>query len=685
MTPVQQAALLGVLQGLTEFLPVSSSAHLRLVPELAGWPYLGKGFDVALHGGTLFALMAYFRADLLRLVRAVTPGREPDPEGRRLLGQLAAASLPVATVGFLLEKFLEGHFQDLRSMAFWLAAVGLAMGLADRIPGQRTRLELRQAMLVGLAQVLALFPGASRSGTTMAASRGLGLEREAAARFSFLLGLPVILGATVYKLLRLDGIDLPVLLAGMSCAALSGWLALHVFFRWLPRIGLGPFTVYRLALAALLLLLSGGAQARTLELEVTPPGPEESLYRYVPFEVPRGTGRVRVSYAYDHQANTVDIGLFDSAGFRGWSGGRRDAFFVSPDEATPGYLAGRMPPGTWSVILGLYKIAPEGTTVRLEIELEPGSSESKAGPPAPELAPRGETGWYSGDLHMHSEHSDGRQTLAQLVGFAGEQGLQFLGLTDHNTVSHHGAIQSDRVLLLWGEEVTTRHGHCNVWGCPPGHWLDFRKPVRELVSEVHGLGGLLSINHPFADCQGCSWEYGFDLGADAVEVWNGAWDASDEKALESWVGLLSQGRRLPMVGSSDSHKLTEPIGRPTLHVWSSELAPGPLLTAVARGRSYVTADPATPPLFLQAGEQGLGATVFLERPGPVKVLLKGPGHLTLVTSRERRAVTPGETTLEVTSPDFVLLEARNEAGGMLGLTNPIYFRQAVSALRAPGL
>lgn len=434
-------------------------------------------------------------------------------------------------------------------------------------------------------------------------------------------------------------------------------------------------------LVVLVMLLTSWAQARTLEIEVTPPGPQDSLYRYVPFEVPPGTGRVRVAYDYDRDANTVDIGLFDSSGFRGWSGGRRNQFFVGPDEATPGYLPGSMPAGTWSVILGLYKVQPPGTTVRLEIELEPGPTEPSARPAGEEAGPQGETGWYSGDLHMHSEHSDGHQTLAQLVGYAQEQGLRFLGLTDHNTVSHHGAVQSDRVLLLWGEEVTTRHGHCNVWGCPPGHWLDFRKPVAELVQEVHALGGLLSINHPFADCQGCSWEYGFNLDQDAVEVWNGSWDASDEKALESWIGLLSQGRRLPMVGSSDSHKMTQPIGHPTLHVWASELTPRGILTAAAKGRSYVTAQPDTPPLFLQAGEQGLGSTVFLERPGPVKVLVKGPGRLTLVTSRLRRQVTEGETTLDFTSPDFVLLEARNPEGGMLGLTNPIYFRQAVSAQR----
>lgn len=256
MSPLGQAALLGVIQGLAEFLPVSSSAHLRLVPELTGWPYLGKGFDVALHGGTLFALVAYFWNDLTRLGRALLPWREPDVRARRLAWQIALASVPVATVGFLLEKFLEGHFQGPLSIAFWLALVGLAMLLADRRPATRQSLSLPQAVLVGCAQVLALFPGASRSGTTLATARALGMEPEAATRFCFLLGLPVILGATVYKLLKLEAVPLDLLLVGMSSAALSGFAAIHLALRWLPRYGLGPFALYRFGVAVLLGLLA---------------------------------------------------------------------------------------------------------------------------------------------------------------------------------------------------------------------------------------------------------------------------------------------------------------------------------------------------------------------------------------------------------------------------------------------
>lgn len=260
MTPLQQAALLGLVQGLTEFLPVSSSAHLRLIPELAGWPYLGKGFDVALHGGTLVALVAYFRADFSRLLACLRPGREADPAARRLLGQLALASLPVATVGFLLEHFLESHFQGAVSVAFWLALVGLAMALADRSPGRLEMRELswRQALMVGVSQVLALFPGASRSGATMAAGRRLGLTRTEAARFSFLLGFPVIVGTTLYKLLRWEGGDPVLLLVGVLAAACSGFLAIRLCLAVLPRWGLLPFALYRLALALFLCLRAPG-------------------------------------------------------------------------------------------------------------------------------------------------------------------------------------------------------------------------------------------------------------------------------------------------------------------------------------------------------------------------------------------------------------------------------------------
>lgn len=419
----------------------------------------------------------------------------------------------------------------------------------------------------------------------------------------------------------------------------------------------------------LVVLLSQAVLARTVEVQFSPPSASESLYRYVPFEVPEGTGRVRVRYAYDKTAgNTIDIGLFDSSGFRGWSGGKRDEFFVSGSAATPGYLPGATPPGQWSVILGLYQVNPAGVTVRLEIETEPGTSFAASWEPRSFLS-QGGPGWYRGDLHMHTVHSDGDQTLEDLLAYARRHGLQFLGLTEHNTVSHHEAFDPS-VLLIPGEEVTTRRGHCNVWGCPPGHWLDFRKPIPALMEEVHSLGGLFSLNHPFATCKGCVWEYGFGDAYDSMEVWNGAWDPTDELALENWLVMLAQGRRLPMVGSSDSHKLSEPIGNPTLHVWASSLSQGAVLEGVRAGRSFVTATPSTQPLVLRIGDKTIGDTVPVS--GPVRVTVGGPGHLILVSGNGLIPVAPGE--VEVSLSGFVLLQARDDQGALIGLTNPIYLR-----------
>ncbi len=428
----------------------------------------------------------------------------------------------------------------------------------------------------------------------------------------------------------------------------------------------------------MILLLLGVARGETRELTFMPPGPGDSLYQYATFEVPPGTGRVHVAYAYDRNGNTVDIGLFDCQGFRGWSGGKRSEFSVAADRATPGYLPGPLPPGQWKVILGLYQVQSEGVTIRLTIDVEPGSATRTTAFPRA-FGARGGPGWYRGDLHMHTEHSDGDQTLDELVAYALGHHLQFLGLTEHNTVSHHGAF-SDEVLLIPGEEITTRHGHCNAWGEPAGHWLDFRQPVAALVKEVHELGGLISANHPYALCKGCVWEYGFDLPLDSVEVWNGAWDPTDEQALELWVGLLKQGRHLPLVGSSDSHKLSEPIGNPTLHVWAEALSQQAVLDAVKAGRSFVTATPATPPLALRAGEKQIGDTVVIPNPDRVRVRAEGPGLLTLVTPTTRRPVESGaEVELAFQSSGFVYLEARDENGQMLGLTNPIYVKIATMA------
>ena len=256
-----QALVLGVVQGLTEFLPVSSSGHLVLVPRLFGWPDQGLGFDAAMHLGTLGALLAYFRVELIELATGVL--------ARRLAVLLLAASVPALAVGWLAHAWLEDNLRSPLIIAAATAAWGLVMWWADRRavtaarPGPDdplARVGWGQSLFVGCAQVLALVPGTSRSGITISAGLFARLDRATAARFSFMLGIPVTGAAGAYKLLHLlhDGIQPgeagPLALA-IVVAFGSGWLAVWFLVNYLKRRSLWPFVVYRLILAAVILLV----------------------------------------------------------------------------------------------------------------------------------------------------------------------------------------------------------------------------------------------------------------------------------------------------------------------------------------------------------------------------------------------------------------------------------------------
>jgi undecaprenyl-diphosphatase len=262
MSPFQ-AAVLGIIQGLTEFLPISSSAHLYAVPTLLGWPYGGVAFDVALHWGTLLALLAAYGRTWIQLVRdAFAPDPVRGGAARRMWLKLAAASVPAAIAGLLLEDAASTWLRDLRIQAFGLAVFGFLLWFVDRVrppgrddsePGWGT------CMGMGVAQAMALVPGISRSGVTITAGRGLGLSKVAAARFSFLLATPITFGAGVLELRHLPQ-DLPLgtLAIGVACAAVTGFLAIRGLIAWLSRAGFGVFFVYRLVFAALLLLAARG-------------------------------------------------------------------------------------------------------------------------------------------------------------------------------------------------------------------------------------------------------------------------------------------------------------------------------------------------------------------------------------------------------------------------------------------
>ena len=258
-----QALCLALIQGLTEFLPISSSAHLLLPTLLLGWPDQGLAFDVAVHVGTLFAVLWYFREDLLQLARsgiAALFERRWNPGAREIL-YLALASFPVVLAGLLFKSEIE----TLRTVPVLIVTtIGFALLLAVAdYRGARPGLAFVPgpvaALLIGLAQVLALVPGTSRSGITITAGLLLGLSREASARFAFLLSIPVIAGAGL-----LQGIDLmtegasarwDLLALATLVAALSAYACIALFLRLVERIGMQPFVIYRLLLGALLLML----------------------------------------------------------------------------------------------------------------------------------------------------------------------------------------------------------------------------------------------------------------------------------------------------------------------------------------------------------------------------------------------------------------------------------------------
>jgi undecaprenyl-diphosphatase len=260
--------LLGILQGFTEFLPVSSSGHLVIIPHVLGWEDPGLALNVMLHLGTMVAIVAYFFQDLWQLfvaaLRSLQRRTLVDPYAR-VAWMLVVATIPGAVLGLLLEDFFEELFGRPVAAAGFLLGTSLLLVLSEYFSSRErlmTTLSWLEAIVIGFAQALAIMPGLSRSGSTISAGLLLGLRREDATRFSFLLAVPIILGSGLYQVVKLvfgDAtgltVSVPVMLAGMVAAGLSGYLAIAGLLAYVRRHSLLPFAVYTAALA--LLVLSG--------------------------------------------------------------------------------------------------------------------------------------------------------------------------------------------------------------------------------------------------------------------------------------------------------------------------------------------------------------------------------------------------------------------------------------------
>jgi hypothetical protein len=331
-------------------------------------------------------------------------------------------------------------------------------------------------------------------------------------------------------------------------------------------------------------------------------------WHYLPVEVPAGTGALRVTLSYPRDSGVVlDLGCFDPVRFRGWSGGARDSFVVAEFGATPGYLAGPVTAGLWQLVIGLYLVPASGAPFTLTAEPLSASSASLGGqlaswlaapdaPPVPLSRPArrslpAEAGltWLAGDLHTHTLHSDGVMSVPELAAYAVERGLDFVAVTDHNTVSHHGLLgpASARygVTLLPGQEVTTELGHAGVLG--DTGWIDFREPASSWLTAAESRGGLMSVNHPFGGAH--SWVHPMPKRPPLLEVWHWSWlDPSWTTPLSWWQAWDPSA--IP-VGGSDWHRpgSDAPLGTPTTWVSCADESVSGVLEGLRAGRVAISA------------------------------------------------------------------------------------------------
>lgn len=365
----------------------------------------------------------------------------------------------------------------------------------------------------------------------------------------------------------------------------------------------------------------------------------ENPYFYIPVEVPAGTTRIDVSLAYPKADDCIiDLGMFDPRmtafptreGFRGWSGGARDSFFIATDDATPGYVHGTIQPGTWHVILGLYKVPEAGCDVSVEVALD---AAPRALVPQPERSfpVRPGAGWYRGDLHCHTFHSDARGAPELLHASAQQAGLDFLAVADHNTITQrryfHPASSPDLVFVR-GMEITTAIGHANVFGLDD--WVDFRmtrpSDPHRIAAVVHARGGLLSINH---DKPTIPWDHELPQ-IDCMEVWQSHWLAWNWVSLDRYQQRLAHGLRISAIGGSDYHQPAQvesegPFGlaRPTTVLWLEELSEDAVLEAMREGRGFITESPTGPHLSLTLDGAPMGASIAPTGAMKARISVKG--------------------------------------------------------------
>lgn len=413
---------------------------------------------------------------------------------------------------------------------------------------------------------------------------------------------------------------------------------------------------------------------------------EQRLYLRVPITIGENMQQVKISYDYERfseleegnrvtkeEINIVDLALEDeNHHLIGATGSNKTTIFIKEDTATPGYLPTSIKPGTWYVVLGAYKIVPKGCKVTITVEQTPK-----------------ERVLLCGDLHLHTEHSDGWYTVNELVERSKQNRLDFIAVTDHNSMTSNVNKYSDEgITVIPGVEVTYYNGHYNLWGKarPVNTYVaNTKEDVVEIMKEGKASGALLSLSHP--KCPDCGWHFGFeeDIPYDAIEIWNGPFRKLNYDAIVLWQQMLGEGKRITAVGGSDCHheELFRNIGTPCTFVYAMSNSSGDILHAIENGHCYIGMDPGAPGISLTGGGAIMGDVTSAQE---VTITLQRLGASDEVRLIDQSGVfyakTPGNSftytlSQKTEGKKFLRVEVWRKIEGLgetlASISNPIYF------------
>ena len=333
----------------------------------------------------------------------------------------------------------------------------------------------------------------------------------------------------------------------------------------------------------------------------------QGTYYTVPFLVPEGDF-TRVTIAYEYEGGVVDLGLNGPGGrFLGWSGGARSLIWVGAYSSTPGYPLVEVSPGEWSILVGAYKIPDDGVTVRYTINFH--AKESR---------------WYTGDLHMHSDASDGQHDIPTLAKKAKKKGLDFIAVSNHNNYNENFNLPTvPGLTLIPAVEWTHYKGHMNFYGvaAPFDSFIaNSEEEMEHVIATAKAKGAVVSVCHP--KCAHCGYHWQNEDCFDLVEMWNGPMRKTNVDGLAWWHSLLLEGKKIPLIGGSDFHRERDPvrIGYPATKVYAASPGVEDILAAIVRGNAYVTASPNGVVLGLRAGGARDASATKVNQPGDYSIM-----------------------------------------------------------------